>query len=111
MAKTFQTFDAEIAAYIRASEKSGELSRTPGWGKPFSHDDGYEATPAELRMGFKILKNAGVLPPEVEMMNELNAMRDRLSLLDSDSNEAIILRKEIQALQLKVSMQLEALRR
>ncbi|MEO2219244.1 DnaJ family domain-containing protein [Chromobacterium vaccinii] len=110
MAKDLQTFDQEIAAYIRASEKSGELSRTPGWGKPFSFDDGYDATPTELRMGYKILKNAGVVPLEVEMMNELNAMRARLDMLAPESIEAERLRKEIQALQLKVSMQLEALR-
>ena len=33
--------------------------------------DGYEQTPIELRMGYKILKDAGIVPPEVEIRVEI----------------------------------------
>ncbi len=49
--KKHLAFDQEIATHIRASEESGELRATENWGKPFNFDDGYERTPAELRMG------------------------------------------------------------
>ncbi|WP_231137382.1 DnaJ family domain-containing protein [Chromobacterium paludis] len=110
MAKMLETFDQEIAAYIRRSEESGELRRARNWGKPLEADEGYEATPADLRMGYKILKNAGVVPPEVEIMKSLHAMREQLSALEPGSQEAQALRQEIQKAQLTLALQMDALR-
>ncbi|POZ60288.1 DUF1992 domain-containing protein [Chromobacterium alticapitis] len=105
-----ETFDQEIAAYIRRSEESGELRRASNWGKPLEAEEGYEATPADLRMGYKILKNAGVVPPEVEMMKTLRDMRLQLSTLEAGSSQAQDLKQEIQKLQLALALQMDALR-
>ena len=43
------------------------------WGRPLDLGDGYEQTPVELRMGYKILKDAGIVPPEVALMREIAA--------------------------------------
>lgn len=107
MSKTFKTFDEEIAAYIRGNEESGDIRTAPSWGKPLPVDEGYADTPEELKMGYKILKDAGVVPAEVEMMNRLNAMRAELGTLDGASSEAEALRHEIRDLQLKVALRLE----
>ncbi|MEN7432967.1 DnaJ family domain-containing protein [Chromobacterium sp. TRC.1.1.SA] len=42
--------------------RGGELQRAKGWGKPLELNDGYAATPVELRTSYKILKDAGCVP-------------------------------------------------
>ena len=45
--------DDHIGRALAESEKSGELRSAKGWGQPLDLGDGYDETPAELRMGFK----------------------------------------------------------
>ena len=45
----------------------GELSGLPGEGRPLDLGED-PLVPEELRMAFRILKNAGFVPPEVEAM-------------------------------------------
>lgn len=106
------TLDEHIAQSLRRSEESGELQTTRSWGKPIEADDGFDETPGELRMAFKMLKDAGFVPPEVEMMNRLAALRKQLEALNADSgNDATIsrqrLKQQIAELQLSLSMRLE----
>lgn len=63
-----------IGAHLRESAASGELEAAPSYGKPLGFGDGYDETPVELRMGMKILKDAGVVPPEVELMQRIEAL-------------------------------------
>ncbi|MFZ4479057.1 MAG: DnaJ family domain-containing protein [Rhodoferax sp.] len=44
------------------------------FGKPLDLGDGYEQTPAEERMGYKILKDAGDVPFEFEVMRDIEAL-------------------------------------
>lgn len=69
--------DDEIGRMLRASEASGELRRAPSWGRPLSLADGWDQTPPELRMPFKILKDAGIVPPEVELMQRIARLQQR----------------------------------
>jgi len=73
------TFDEQIAQSLRESERSGELQSAASWGKPLDLDDGYAQTPEELRMAFKALKEAGFVPPEVETMKQIAALRERIA--------------------------------
>ncbi len=70
--------DDHIGDSLRESEAAGELRHAPSWGKPLDFADGYAQTPEELRMPMKILKDAGVLPPEVELMREIAALAESL---------------------------------
>jgi hypothetical protein len=70
--------DDHIGAALRESEASGELERAPSYGKPLSFGDGYDETPDALKMPFKILKDAGCAPPEVELMREIAALQATL---------------------------------
>ncbi|MGH2952596.1 MAG: DnaJ family domain-containing protein [Solirubrobacterales bacterium] len=54
---------------IRAAMAQGEFDDLPGHGKPLRLED-LSRVPAELRMGFKLLRNAGCLPPELEARQE-----------------------------------------
>ena len=63
--------------YIAQAIARGELDDLPGAGEPISLDDD-RWVPEELRAGYRLLKNAGFVPPEVESLRQL---RDLESLL------------------------------
>ena len=60
-------------------------------------------------MGFKMLKDAGVVPPEVELMRLLEEKRKRLAQLDPACGEAATLTREINDLQVTIALRIEAL--
>lgn len=62
---------------IAQAVKDGELDNLPGKGKPLVLDDD-SRVPEDLRLAYKILKNAGVTPPELEVRNELLRAEDLL---------------------------------
>lgn len=55
---------------IRAAMARGEFENLPGQGRPLPADE-LSRVPSELRMGFKLLGNAGCLPPELEARKEV----------------------------------------
>ncbi|MGP4132724.1 DUF1992 domain-containing protein [Pantoea tagorei] len=67
--------------HIRAAQEKGELSNLPGEGAPLELDDDSNV-PAELRSGYRLLKNAGFLPLELEMRREALEISDLLRNLD-----------------------------
>ena len=106
------TIDEQIAQSLRESLASGELATAACWGKPLDLADGYAQTPEELRMGFKALKDAGFVPPEVETMQQIAALRAQLATppASTDTAEADALRRRISELQQHLSLRLEKLR-
>jgi hypothetical protein len=65
-----QLLEDHIGRALQESQASGELQAAPSYGKPLAFGDGYDETPAELRMAMKVLKDAGVVPHEVTLMRE-----------------------------------------
>lgn len=98
-----------IGRAIAQSEQSGELKNAPSYGKPLGFGDGYDETPAELRMPMKILKDAGVVPPEVEAMQRLAQLRQAADAATSPE-EAKALRQQVSELQQSIALRLERLR-
>lgn len=99
----------DIGRKLAESEASGELRHARSWGKPLDLGDGYDETPTELRMGMKILKDAGVVPPEVELMREIEALR--LSLQGTvDETAARAGRQRLSEMQQQLALRLEKLR-
>lgn len=103
------TQDEEIARHLREALASGELAGTPGFGRPLPEDAGWDATPEELRMPFKILKSAGFAPPEVELFHERAALSASLAAAGDDA-ERKALRQRLSDLEQKIALRLEALR-
>lgn len=54
---------------IEEALEKGELDNLPGMGKPLELED-LSQIPKEMRMAYKVLKNSGHLPPEVEDRKE-----------------------------------------
>jgi hypothetical protein len=55
---------------IREALERGEFDHLPGLGKPLQLDDDSHI-PVELRVAYRILKNAGAVPPEIELHKEV----------------------------------------
>ncbi|MBO4301139.1 MAG: DUF1992 domain-containing protein [Desulfovibrio sp.] len=68
---------------IEEAQAQGAFDNLPGRGKPLELEDDSHV-PEELRMAWKILRNAGCLPPELEERRELNRLVD---LLDNCQDE------------------------
>jgi hypothetical protein len=62
---------------IRQAMDRGELDDLPGAGKPMTLDDD-RMIPEELRAAYRLLRNAGHMPPELESLREI---RDLQALL------------------------------
>jgi hypothetical protein len=54
---------------IQRGIKEGKFDNLPGRGKPLPPDE-FARVPADLRMGFRLLRNADCLPPELEARKE-----------------------------------------
>ena len=104
-----KSLEERIAEALRESERAGELQRAKSWGKPLDFGDGYEETPADLRMGYKVLKDAGAYPLEVEIMRDLKALEDELAKLDAHSPDANAMRRKIGEMRTEIALRLEAL--
>ena len=102
--------DDHIGEHLRESEKSGELKAAPSYGKPLGFGDGYDETPAELRMGMKVLKDAGVVPPEVEAMREAAELEARMTAC-TDEAERRVLQQRLSEMRQAIALRLEALAR
>ena len=70
----------EFIAEQRIAEAiaKGELDGLPGTGQPLHLEDD-ALIPEELRLAYRILKNAGYVPPEVETLNQI-AQLERIAL-------------------------------
>lgn len=103
------TLDEHIAQSLREAQHSGELQSAASWGKPLDLADGYAQTPEELRMAFKALKDAGFVPPEVETMKQIAALRQVIET-DPAAPDAESMRRRLSELQQHLALRLEKLR-
>ncbi|MHC1743812.1 MAG: DnaJ family domain-containing protein [Syntrophobacteraceae bacterium] len=78
MSNLFAILDKIAEERIRQAMEHGEFDDLPGKGKPLDLEDDSHL-PADLRMSYKILKNADCLPPEVELRKEILTTRELLS--------------------------------
>lgn len=104
-----RNMDEEIARRLAEAEASGELAGAASYGKPIPEVEGWHETPEALRMPFKILKDAGVVPREVEMFRE-RAELARQVLACTDPEEQKALHQKLIDLEQAIALRLEALR-
>jgi hypothetical protein len=104
-----RTLDDEIARKIQQAADSGELRLAKDYGKPIPDDAGWNATPDALRMPMKILKDAGVAPPEIAMFRERARLREAIAA-EPDVPRRAALRKQLIELEQHLALRLEALR-
>lgn len=108
-AQRLQLLEDDIGRALADSHASGELQQAPSYGKPLNLGDGYEQTPVELRMGMKVLKDAGVVPPEVELMQRIAAAQAQADAA-LDEAERRPLQQRVAEMRQALALRLEKLR-
>jgi hypothetical protein len=101
----------EIGRHLKEAAQSGELQSAKSYGKPLDFGDGYSETPEELRMGFKMLKDSGFVPPEVEMMRQIQIKRAMLISVNADTPESNTLKRQINELETSLDLAKSRMRR
>ena len=94
---------------IKKAEESGEFRNLPDTGKPLVLED-LSGVPEDMRMSYKVLKNAGYIPPEMELQKEIVALRDLLRACTDDSERADY-RKRISEKEIQYEALLQKLKR
>jgi hypothetical protein len=94
-------FTKIVEERIRQAQKKGEFDNLEGSGKPldFTAD---QAVAEELRLAFKILKNADCLPPEIELKKEIRQTEELLTGM-SETAEKYRMMKKLNFLILKLN--------
>lgn len=81
-----------IEKRIKEAQERGEFDNLPGKGKPLNLEDDSNV-PEELRITYKILKNAGYLPPEIELKKEIRQMEDMLADMPDEKERYRLIKK------------------
>lgn len=71
------SFEKAVETIIREAQERGEFDNLKGKGQPIDLDAYFE-TPEDLRLAYSALKNAGLVSPEIELLQEIAALKERL---------------------------------
>lgn len=77
---------------ILEAQERGEFDNLPGRGKPLTLEDDSNV-PEDLRVAYKILKNANCLPPELQEKKEIRQMEDLLATLPDEKERYKLIKK------------------
>lgn len=69
----FPALAALVERRLEQAAASGELSNLPGAGRPLEFEDD-PLVPVELRIAHRVLKNAGLVPPDLADLVELRRL-------------------------------------
>ncbi|WP_455205122.1 DnaJ family domain-containing protein [Kaarinaea lacus] len=69
--------------------ENGELDNLPGEGRPIKLEDD-SMVPEELRAGYRILRNAGFLPPELKIRSEITQVEALLQLVQEPEQKQML---------------------
>ena len=87
--------------HIIDAQRKGEFEDLRGAGEPLLLDDDSHV-PVELRAGYRLLKNAGCLPPELEQRKEAIQLLDLLKGLSQDDPQYLEVSRRLSLLELKL---------
>ncbi len=107
-------FEKAAEKMIREAMERGEFDHLSGKGKPIDLT-AYFDTPEEVRLAYSILKNAGMVPREAELLKEIAELRQMESALveektlapGASAGERLEIRKEIEKKQIEFSLMME----
>jgi len=75
----FTGFEKIVEERIRKAQKGGLFENLTGAGKPLPRDVIGDTVSEDLRLSYRILKNADCLPAEVEVQKEIRRTEDLLA--------------------------------
>ncbi|MBU0995545.1 MAG: DUF1992 domain-containing protein [Proteobacteria bacterium] len=89
-------YEKIVEERILKAQKNGDFDNLEGTGKPIHYED-ETGIPEDLRLAYKILKNAGCIPPELETSREIRQTEDLLKC-QPDTKEKYRLMKKLNML-------------
>jgi len=88
----FPGFTRIVEERIRKAQRNGEFENLAGSGRPLTLEDDRHIA-EDLRLSYKILKNADCLPPEVELKKEIERTEELLRGMQETAEKYRILKK------------------
>jgi hypothetical protein len=85
-------YDKIVEERIREAQENGEFDNLPGQGQPLPLDDNSHI-PEDLRIAYKILKNADCLPPEIQEKKEIQQMEELLASIPDEKERYKLIKK------------------
>jgi hypothetical protein len=85
-------YDKIVERRIREAQENGEFDNLPGRGQPLPPDDNSHI-PEDLRIAYKILKNADCLPPEIQEKKEIQQMEELLASIPDEKERYKLIKK------------------
>jgi hypothetical protein len=85
-------FDSIAEKKIAEAIERGEFKDLPGEGKPLVLDDDAHI-PEDLRVAYRILKNAGFVPPEVDNLRQIGELERFIEREGDSPQKAKLLHK------------------
>jgi len=93
------SFDKIVESIIQEAMQRGEFENLPGQGKPLDLTE-YFNMPEDVRVAQSMLKNAGMVPVEIELLQEIAALKEKAlsgeSELDREKYRNILEEKQLQ---------------
>jgi hypothetical protein len=93
------SLEKAVEAVIREAQERGEFDNLPGKGKPLDLTAYFE-TPEDVRNAYAMLKNAGMVPAEIELLQDIAALKERLAgtteEMDKSRIQKLIREKQLQ---------------
>ena len=99
---TIPLFQRIAEQRILEAQRAGAFDDLPGKGKPLHLED-LSWVPDDLRIGYYILKNAHVLPPEAELLKDIHTLEDLLKHVE-DEGQRQALAKSIQSKMIRLDL-------
>ncbi len=90
---------------IREAIENGEFNGLENSGRPINFEDD-TWVPEDIRSAYRVLKNSGCIPPELELRKEVLSLRDLINTIDDDKERL----RKIRELNFKL-MKLDELRK
>ncbi len=81
-----------VEARIAEAIRRGDLDDLPGQGEPLHLDDD-TLVPVALRAAYRVLRNAGFVPPEVEIRREIKQVEDLLMTVAGAAERTAVVKR------------------
>lgn len=103
------SFEKIAEQLIQEAQEQGSFENLPGKGKPLALDE-YFAVPEDMRLAHSILKNARIVPAEIELLSDIGRLSCAIEkcITANERKELVKLRDEAQ---LKLNLLLEERKR
>ena len=85
-------FDKIVEERIRDAQRRGDFKNLEGSGKPLRLTD-ESNIPEDLRLAYKVLKNADMMPPEMELRKEILRTEDLLEQMPETAEKYRLMNK------------------